>query len=71
MHFISTSKTSGLVIGNGKKLSARMKSGNEPTKSSMLLKKEPNERGRRQKLRGQGEWKRRNVPPERKQSARG
>jgi hypothetical protein len=29
MHFISTSKTSGLVIGNGKKLSTRMKSGTD------------------------------------------
>jgi hypothetical protein len=70
MHFISTSKTSGLLIGNGKKLSARIKSGNEPTKSSVLPEKEPNERARQWKLKGQGELKRRNVPPESKQRAR-
>ena len=55
MNFISTSKTSGPVIGNVKKLSARMKSGNEPTKSSVLPEKEPNKKGRQQKLIGQGE----------------
>jgi hypothetical protein len=46
MHFISTSKTSGLVSGNGKKLSARIKSRNEPTRSSVLPEKELNERRR-------------------------
>src|SRR6266699_456745 len=71
MHVTPTYKTKGLDIRNGKKVDVRMKNGDEPKRSSVLLEKEPSKRGRQQKLRGHGEWKKRNEPPERKQSARG
>lgn len=71
MQVTSTYETSGLDIRNGKKVGARMRSGDEPRRSSVLPDKEPTKRGRQQKPRGHGEWKKRNKPPERKQSARG
>jgi hypothetical protein len=66
MQVTSTYSTNGLDIRNGKRVDARMKSGDEPRRSSALPEKEPNKRGRQQRLRGHGEWKKRNEPPERK-----